>query len=133
GLLNIAIQLARQSLSKNGTFAPFGAHISADGETALVEPDEVNPDAVPELLSGLRELLREKAQNGEIRAAVLCFEGRATPPGEDAACAVIGLQLDHESGECYELGVPYVIADTGEVELGMVFGARVQPDLFATT
>lgn len=131
GLLNMAIHMARQSLSDDGSFSPFCAHISNEGETTLVTAEDPNAEPGAEQLDQLRQVLRDKAQEGGIRAAVLCFAGRATPPGEEGTRDVIGVQLDHISGECYELGVPFSIDDAGEVDLGALFGARVAPELFA--
>lgn len=107
-LLNVVLPFAQQMLGKYGEFHPIGASMRTDGEVALAgaQPDEERPTAVS-VIDMLVAGLRERVLNGEIRAAVICYDSRVVAPGMTSKTDAICLQLEHQSGECVEVFLPY--------------------------
>jgi len=101
GLLNTLLPFAQQELEKLGEFFPFGAIVTAEGETKLLGADEMQEER-PDSASILSMLLA-KAQNtrGELRAVGICSNVRATE--SDA----IKVDLEHSEGTALAVLLPY--------------------------
>jgi hypothetical protein len=101
GLLNALIPLAQQELEKLGEFFPFGAMVTADGETRLLGADAMQgerPDS-----ASIRSMLLAEAQNkrDELRAVGICSDVRGTD--SDA----IRVDLEHSEGAAMAVLLPY--------------------------
>jgi hypothetical protein len=92
GLLNTLLPFAQQELEKLGEFFPFGAIVTAEGETKLLGADKMQ-DERPDSASIISMLLAA-AQNkrDELRAVGICSNVRSTD--SDA----IRVELDHSEG-----------------------------------
>jgi hypothetical protein len=61
GLVNVTLPFAQQMLAKNGEFYPFGAAVTASGETRLIASDSTegehpaSADVLSSLLAGFRQ------------------------------------------------------------------------------
>jgi hypothetical protein len=101
GLLNSLLPFAQQELEKLGEFFPFGAIVTADGETKLLGADAMK-DERPDSASIISMLLAE-AQNkrDELRAVGICSDVRASD--SDA----IRLDLEHSEGAAMALLLPF--------------------------
>jgi hypothetical protein len=108
-LFDTAVSFAKLMLAEECEFYPFGATMSASGEItdigARVEPND-HP-ASQTLIDVMTEAFQKRAASGEIRAAVICYDGRAIPPGETAKADVICYGLEHRSGESVDVFMPY--------------------------
>ena len=101
GLLNAVLPFAEESLSKHGEFYPFGAAVSAGGQTSLLGGDPAlgekpNSDAV---LGTLYEAVRSEAAG--LRAAAFVADVRAG--GSDA----VRVELEHAEGVSLVVLLPY--------------------------
>jgi hypothetical protein len=101
GLLNALLPLAQQELEKLGEFFPFGATVTADGETRLLGADALQAER-PDSASIVSILLAE-AQNtrGELRAVGICSDVRGSE--SDA----IRVDLEHSEGASMSVLLPY--------------------------
>lgn len=100
GLLNITLPFAQQMLAKRGEFYPFGATVTAGGETHLLAGDagQEHP-ASADVLSLLVNRLRQ--ERGSLRAVALCSDVRL--PDSDA----VRVELEHEDGHAMAVLMPY--------------------------
>jgi hypothetical protein len=124
-LFDTAVSFAKLMLSEEGEFYPFGATMSPSGEItnigARVERDDHPPSQT--LIDLMTETFQKRAASGEIRAAVICYDGRAIPPGETTKADVICCGLEHRSGESVDVFMPY--KRTGRsFQFGETFASR---------
>jgi hypothetical protein len=100
GLLNVTLPFAQQMLAKYGEFHPFGAFVTAGGETQLLAGDlGQGQPATADLLSFLVERLRQ--ERATLRAIALCADVRL--PDSDA----VRIELEHEDGHAMAVLMPY--------------------------
>lgn len=101
GLLNVTLPFAQQMLAKSGEFYPFGAAVTATGETRLVADDPVGDEhpASAEVLSSL--LAGFRATRADLRAVAVCSDVRL--PDSDA----VQVELEHRDGHVMAVLLPY--------------------------
>jgi hypothetical protein len=101
GLLNATLPFAQQMLAKNGEFYPFGAAVTAGGETRLVaaDPDRGEHPASGEVLSSLLDGFRRTRE--DLRAVAVCSDVRL--PDADA----VRVELEHRDGQAMTVLLPY--------------------------
>ena len=89
---------------------------------AKMEDDDHPPSQA--LIDLLTEAFKKQAKKGELRAAGICHDALAVPPGEvqkrDAVCCC----LEHYSGETVNVFVPYTKTSGGRIEYGETFAAK---------
>ena len=100
GLLNITLQFAQQMLAKRAEFYPFGATVTAGGETRLLAGDlgQEHP-ASADVLSLLVERLRQ--ERAGLKAVAICSDVRLSE--SDA----IRVELEHRDGHAIAVLMPY--------------------------
>jgi len=100
GLLNITLPFAQQMLAKRSEFYPFGASVTASGETRLLAGDlgQEHP-ASADVLALLVERLRQG--RADLRAVAICSDVRL--PDSDA----VRVELEHRDGQALAVLVPY--------------------------
>jgi hypothetical protein len=93
-------------LGKHGTFLPFGASVSANGEVTLCQgmPDTENEQAILEMLVSA---LKQQASDGTIRGSAVCYDSRVTMPQGGEKQEAICVELEHASERCARLFLPY--------------------------
>jgi hypothetical protein len=131
-LLNPLLTFARQMLSKQGTFFPFGASMKSDGQIAMAAgqtgDERPDPVAVIELLvTGFQE----QAATRVIRAAGVCIDMRVVPPGASEKTDAICAQLEHSEGQCVDVYLPYKKGWLGRFKFGEVFASPRDGRIFA--
>jgi hypothetical protein len=131
-LLAAVLPRARQGLEEHGEFHPLGAAMDQSGQVALVGPSAgATTDEPVVLLEALRAGLRDRALSGDIRAAVVCFDAKVVLPGtrrkQDAVC----IHLEHESGECVAVFLPYRKRFFAGIKYGPLLANHLQPHVFA--
>jgi hypothetical protein len=107
---------------------PSGATMSADGECAhlFVSPELRDPRPVREILT---EGLRNMAEAGNVRAAVLCVQVVLAPPGEPKFDAIM-FYLEHARGLALQVVVPIRRTETGEMAYAPARASRGVPNTF---
>jgi hypothetical protein len=101
GLLNVTLPFAQQMLAKNGEFYPFGAAVTASGETRLIARDSTDgehpasADVLSSLLAGFRQT------RADLRAVAICSDVRL--PDSDA----VRVELEHRDGHAMAVLLPY--------------------------
>ena len=132
-LLNTVLPFAQQMLAKYGEFYPIGAAVNVAGEPGLIGcmPESDHPES-QQVIELLITQLRDEARKREIRASVVCFDGQATPPGESTTMDAICAHLEHETGECLAVFIPYRKEISGQVTYGELFASRMPPHIFVT-
>jgi len=130
-LLNAVLPFAQQMLAKHGEFHPVGASMNKQGEVALAAGlvDSEHPQA-HEVIDMLVAGFREHASKSEIRAAVVSYDSRVVPPGGAAKTDAICAQLEHESGECVTVFLPYRKGLFGRLKYGEIFASPAEGRMF---
>jgi len=101
GLLDTVMPLARKMLDKSGEFFPFGASVSARGESRLWsgDPGKGEHPASAEVISMLVDGLRQRRD--DLRAAAICFDVQL--PDTDA----VRVEFEHRDGQAIAVVLPY--------------------------
>jgi len=68
------------------------------------------------LIDTMSELIKEKAASDEIRAAAICYDAFAMPPGETVKTDAVAFNLEHRSGESIGAFFPYVKGENGDCD-----------------
>lgn len=109
----MTLPFAQQMLAKSGEFYPFGAAVTADGETRLLAGDPSqgehppSADVLSTLLSGLRQT------RADLRAVAICSDVQLTDT--DA----VRVELEHRDGHAMAVLMPYKMKRLGRgVEYG---------------
>ncbi len=133
-LLNALLPFAEQMLAKNGEFFPFGATMTRNGDivaTAASLGGE-HPPSQP-LIELMSQAFRQQAEAGELRAAGLCFDARILPPDRTEKTDAICVSLEHESGQCMDVFVPYERGWFGKLKYGAMFAASRERQFFGSS
>ncbi|GAA0626109.1 hypothetical protein HPO96_35600 [Kribbella sandramycini] len=99
GLFSTALDLAEQQIGKQGGFAPFALHVTAEGDGSIEMADEPDSDKALEILwSGAREQ-RDKL------AAVAVVVDVSLP--DDGWADGIRVEAEHREGVALIVVAPY--------------------------
>jgi hypothetical protein len=89
------LPFAEQMLEKDGTFHPFAAVLVDTGTT---EPITDVPDDRPdpsELLAHLRDAIRARSVQNDLRACALCADVKVVPPDREDTVDAVRVVLEH--------------------------------------
>jgi hypothetical protein len=131
-LLNALLSFAKSQVSKHGSFLPFGATLTTDGEIRLAAAhfgDDELPDAnalIDLLIGGFKK----EVVAGAIRAAGTCVDVRVVPPGQSDKTDAICAQLEHVTGQCAEVFLPYKKGLLGRTKFGDLFAVAGNSRVF---
>jgi hypothetical protein len=130
-LLNLLLPFAQQTLEKNGTFLPFAAALSADGEPRMVagytgKETSTAEELIELILSGLRNGVRE----GEYRAVGICFDARVTPPNGGSKTDAVQVSLENVEGDAVQIFLPYRKNLFRKIVYGELFASGADPQVF---
>jgi hypothetical protein len=128
-LLNALLPFAQEMLTKHGEFLPFGASISKKGDRSVAAGDAgvERPESqvvIELLIDGFRGARRK------LRAAGVCYDVLAVPPGEKRKTDAICARLEHEAGEAVSVFLPYKKGRRGKVDYGEIWGAPDERTIF---
>src|ERR1700741_5467153 len=108
-LLNTLLSVAEMLLTKQREFYPIGAIMLSDGEIrhvgAKIEGDDHPPSQ--SLIDLLTETFQKEATKGRLRAAGICHDVLAVPPGKHQKQDAICCGLEHCFGEAVDVFKPY--------------------------
>ncbi|WP_183100623.1 hypothetical protein [Nocardioides pelophilus] len=101
GLLDVVLPLAEQQLTLRGEFYPFGAAVSADGETSLTatEDDLGDREQSQAVLDRLYDVARARAHDQRAVAFVADVLARGS--------YAVRVELEHEDGVALVVLLPY--------------------------
>jgi hypothetical protein len=128
-LLNTLLSVAQTLLTKQGEFLPIGAIMLSDSEIrhvgAKIEGDN-HPGSQP-LIDLLIENFQKEAAKGRLRAAGICYDVLAVPPGKDQKQDAICCGLEHCLGEAIDVFTPYVRTADGNFRYDEILLRNGQP------
>src|SRR5215472_7675429 len=131
-LLNTLLSVAQMLLTKQGEFLPIGAIMLSDGEIrhvgAKIDGDDY-PGSQP-LLDLLIENFQKEAGKGKLRAAGICYDVLAVPPGKHQKQDAICCGLEHCLGEAVDVFTPYVKTGDGTFQYDEIFATKRTPQFF---
>lgn len=130
-LLNMLIPFAQQMLAQDGEFFPFGSAMNAEGKIeahAAFDGSEQPPSE--QLIDLMTQGFREQAAAGKIRAAAICYDVRAIPPGQSEKTDAICVSAEHQNGEAVDVFMPYKKGWFGKISYGEIFGAKRNREFF---
>jgi hypothetical protein len=76
------------------------------------------------LVDLMSQAFRQEASSGAIRAAGICFNVRTIPPGHTEKTDAICISLEHQTGQCVSLFVPYNKNWFGKIKYGTLFATK---------
>ncbi len=130
-LLNSLLPFAEKMLTENQEFFPFGGRTELDGE--VVWEGAQNENELPlsaDLIAILDDKHRELAAGRQIRACIVLYDIRVTPPGrsekQDAICAAV----DHATGYSARIIYPYAFAPNGEIAVEPGYAVEGMASIF---
>jgi len=112
-LHNFLLPFAQEMLAKYGEFYPFGASSEHPPSQHMIDL--------------ITQGFYEKAMNGVIRAAGICYDVRTLPPGEVKKSDAICISLEHRSGDAVDILVPYKKKWLRKVVYGELFREHRAP------
>lgn len=130
-LLNEGFPFAQQQLAEHGEFYPFAFALTTEGKAAAVgaHTGEERPDSAA-VLSFLVKGLRKAARDGQYRAVALFVDVRVVGPGGDGKTDAVQAGLEHESGYCVDVFLPYEERPDGTVAYGELFASPREGSVF---
>lgn len=130
-LLSAVIPIAQAMLKDLGTFIPFGAFITRDGEVQLAggEGDPSHLDT-GEILEMYLEAYREAAGDGSFSSTALCVDVRIHVPGKMEKTDAIQIMLEHSGGEALNAFMPYEKLAKSEIVYAPLFATPAEPRVF---
>lgn len=118
-------------VSEEGSFNPFGAMMHADGAIQWVAADSGDEfPASQELIDILSKTFKEMVGSSDIRAATICYDALAVPPGRTVKTDAIGFALERRSGDSVTALISYVRRENKDVDYGDLFTVERSPQFF---
>jgi hypothetical protein len=130
-LLGAVIPIAQAMLKNLGTFIPFGAFVTSDGEVQLAggEGDPSNFET-EEIVEMYLEALRQAAADGSFTATALCVDVRVHVPGQLEKTDAIQIMLEHSGGEALDAFMPYEKRAESGMAYAQLFATSAVPRVF---
>jgi hypothetical protein len=124
-LLDHLLTLVEKWLQEYDDFVPCGSSITTDSEIVGHAVAVDDSATVESAMKTLFTELREKAQEGSIRACCVCYNGELEKGGETVPAIVI--ILEHVLGPTTILRRPYTKGSDGIYTFGQLEGERGMP------
>ena len=133
-LMNALLPFAQQMLAKHGEFYPYGSIMTTSGEVvSQAASDGGEHPASQPLIDFMTQAFRAQAAVGEIRAAGICYDVRTIAPGQTEKTDAICLDLEHQTGQCFSVYVPYKKGWFGKIQYGDLFATQKNARIFPQT
>jgi hypothetical protein len=131
-LLNYGLSLLERHISKWGEFIPVAFVLTDDGNPAGMAAAYQSENATAvEQLELLREGLRERAaSDASVRAIAIFIDSMVQRSPEDKKVEAVRAAIDHRSGFCVDIFVPYTRSEGGEVVFGETYVTNGEWPLF---
>jgi hypothetical protein len=117
-------------LAKRSEFYPFAATVKPDCELSPLAVDlgEEKPLA-SEMITEFTRILRTLSTKEGISAIAICYDGRVAIGGKDKKDAIT-VFLEHSSGECVTIYIPYQKKFLGGYQYDAVIGVEAERRIF---
>ena len=130
-LIDSLLSFAKSMVGEEGSFNPFGAIMDADGAIQWVAADSGEEFPASQVsIDILTNTFKEMAASGDVRAATICYDALAVPPGKTVKADAIGFALEHHSGESVTALIPYIRKENKDVDCGDLFTVERSPPFF---
>lgn len=130
-LLHAVIPIAQAMLKDLGTFIPFGAFVTREGEVQLAggegDPSHLDTEQILEMYL---EAYREAAAEGSFTSTALCGDVRIHVPGKLEKTDAIQIMLEHSGGEALTAFMPYEKHEQSEISYAPLFATPAEPRVF---
>lgn len=130
-LLNSILPMAETQLEKNKEFFPFGAILKVDDTVAMTSVFDGNES--PDPAKVIRDLIvshQESAQQGEIKASGIVWNGSVISEGKTADAIIAS--LEHKTGYSVVVGRTYKVGMFRKIKLGDLFAHPGKHDVFGS-
>lgn len=106
-LVRTLVPFAEKMICEHGDFRPFGGVVDSGGIIHLVGMWERVDRRPSEMIRDLHGTMVRNAGAGEILAAAILYDVRATPPGTKTNMDAIAVDVDHYTGISQTVIYPY--------------------------
>jgi hypothetical protein len=132
-VLNAGLPFAQRRLGQYGEFFPFGFAMTSKGKVVAV-PLSVQDEHPPSqtVIDELNAAFKAGASSGEYKATGLFVDVLAQPPGKAAKTDGVRVSLEHRSGYCVDVFVPYSRGADGKIVMGESFASKRNGTVFGT-
>ena len=123
--------MAETQLEKNKGFFPFGAVLKGDDTVAMTSV--FDGKEFPDSEEAIRDLVashQKAAQQGEIKASGIVWNGAVMAEGKTADAIIVS--LEHETGYSVAVGKTYKIGMFKKVKFGNLFAQPGNHDVFGS-
>jgi hypothetical protein len=129
-LMNFVLRFAKQMLTTQGAFFPFGGAMRPDGQLVAIGGCDGNehPQSV-DVIALMNDGFIAAAREGEyanIKATAIVYDARVKLPSTEEKSDAIAVSLNHRS---VKVLYPYKI-DSRKLVLGTVFAQKGEADIF---
>ena len=128
-LLESLLSASENLLKKNGEFYPIGAVLTNNNAVKFtaVHSDNDFPDS-KDVISDLSSSHKKMAQNNEIKASGIAWNGAFSSNGRPSDAIVVS--LEHKDNYSVIVGLPYKIGLFKKVKFGELFAQNGNSDIF---
>ena len=124
-LLNAGIPFAEKMIGKNGEFYPFAFAMTAAGKVvAVAAPAPSDHPKSTEVIGDLTTALRAGVSGGKYKATAIFSDVRVQPPSKPDKTDAVQASLEHASGYCVDVFVPYSRGADGKPVFGDLFAQK---------
>jgi hypothetical protein len=129
-LIGSVLPLAKELLTAQGGFLPFGGAMRPDGQLVSIGAYDGNERSESaEVIALLKGALIAAARNGEYKATALVYDVRVKLPSSGEKSDAIAVSLNHRDDYSVIVLFPYRI-DSGRLSLGKPFPQSGEADIF---
>lgn len=130
-LMNEGMSFAERMLRDRGEFFPFGLVRKSDGSIQYVNAAN-GREAPPskDLIHLVDQGFRSGAESGEYAATAIFIDVLTTPPGTSSKTDAVQVGLEHRSGYCVDVFIPYQRSPDGTVHFGEIFASQRESSVF---
>ena len=130
-LMNEGMSFAERMLRDPGEFFPFGVVRKSDDSIQYVDASD-GREAPPskDLIDLLNQGFRRGAASGEYVATAIFVDVLTTPPGTSSKTDAVQVGLEHRSGYCVDVFIPYQRSPDGAVRFGDIFASQRESSVF---
>jgi len=107
-------------LSEHGEFIPYGgAMMSNDEIISVAGTDGEEQPKSTGIIQLLQDGLKKKAESGNYKATTIVYDVRIGSPETGDPSDTIAVALDHRSGYCVVVPLPYTL-ENGQLQYGVI-------------
>ncbi len=132
-LLNEGIPFALEMLDKYGEFYPFALALDAQDAPiqVAIDPGEQHPEST-QVLALLQEAMQKGAASGDYKATALVVDVTLQGGKEGESTDAIQVGLEHNSGYCVNVFLPYGKDEKGEFTFGELLASPREGTVFSS-